>query len=136
MTKENPTKPQNASPKRKALISYISYDQDDFEFKKTDESFLKSYLLPDGLLPQNRHEIWRPSVALAQLQGLEEHYDDLIFDDYYLLTDDREGHKRVREEVETDIRNLAPNLNLFVEDPKIKNPFDTYEVYKSLVEYN
>ena len=135
MTKENPTKPQKASPKRKALISYISYDQDDFEFKKTDESFLKSYLLPDGLLPQNRHEIWRPSVALAQLQGLEEHYKDLVFNDYYLLTDDREGHKRVREEVETDIRNLAPNLNLFVEDPKIKNPFDTYEVYKSLVEY-
>ena len=126
----------NEQKKRKALISFISYDQDDFESKKTDVSFMKSFLLPDGRVPQNRHEIWRPSVALAQLQGLEEHYDDLVFDDYYLLTDDRDKHQAIKREVIEDIRQVAPKeLNLVVDDPMIKHPFDTYEVYQRLVEY-
>ncbi|MBR4654407.1 MAG: sigma 54-interacting transcriptional regulator [Kiritimatiellae bacterium] len=135
MPKEKSTKSQDVQPKRKVLISFISYDQDDFEVKKTDESFMKSYLLPDDRVPQSRHEIWRPSVALAQLQGLEEHYDDLVFDDYYLLTDNRDKHKKVKEEVIEDIRHVAPTLNLVVDDPRIKNPFDTYEVYQRFVEY-
>lgn len=127
---------ENEQKKRKALISFISYDQDDFEVKKTDVSFMESYLLPEGRVPQNRHEIWRPSVALAQLQGLEEHYDDLVFDDYYLLTDNRDKHQTVKREVIEDIRQVAPKeLNLVVDDPMIKHPFDTYEVYQRLVEY-
>ena len=124
-----------ATRKRKALISFISYDQDDFEFKRLDKAFIASYNTRSFPPPQNRHEIWRPSVALAQLYGLEEHYSDLLFDDYYLLADNRESHKRVRDEVADDIRTVAPNINLVVEDIGITQPFETSDVFPCLFRY-
>ena len=52
--------------KRKVLISFLSIDQDDWDFKRRDPAFMESFAEE----PKNRHQIWRPSVALAQLKGL------------------------------------------------------------------
>lgn len=83
-------KPVNAT--RQVLITYISYDQDDYDFKKSDLTFMyshkkalceKGYLTQDELtkLPEAeirqrtdevgidnilcRHDIWRPTIALS-----------------------------------------------------------------------
>ena len=120
---------------QKVLISFISYDQDNWNVKKNDESFKKSFLLPDGALPLNRHEIWRPSVALAQLRGLDELYEDLIFDHYYLLWDEKDNHKRLMEEITADIENLPQHPELHIENPGITQPFNTKNVYQKLFEY-
>lgn len=71
------------SKARKVLISFISTDQDSYEFKKQDPVFMGSFGQTPDQQPTNRHEIWRPTVALAQLFGLAKGYDDLIFNDYY-----------------------------------------------------
>ena len=70
--KEQVSPDETKAPKHKVLISFISYDQDDFNLKMHDESFMKSFLFPDGIDGKTRHDIWRPSVALAQLHGFDE----------------------------------------------------------------
>lgn len=120
---------------RKVLISFLSYDQDDFKVKKGDESFMKSFLLPDGKVPGNRNEIWRPSVALAQLHGLDEQYEDLLFDHYYLLWDEKDNHRRLMGEIRADIENLDRHPELHIENPGITQPFETKNVYQRLFEY-
>ena len=114
--------------KRKVLISFISPDQDDWEFKKNDESFLKTF----EKKPKDRHEIWRPSVALAQLKGLS-------FDEYYLLWDGAGKHAKLLEKVAEDIQkvinDLGRNTQLTVGDLKILKPFETSDVYPKLFKY-
>ena len=121
--------------KRKVLVSFLSYDQDNWEIKNRDESFLRSFLLPKGAVPGNRNEIWRPSVALAQLHGLDELYRDLIFDHYYLLWDEKDSHRKLMEEIRADIESLEPHPELHVENPGITMPFETKDVYQKLFEY-
>lgn len=130
-----PTPTTSLLPPKKVLISFMSLDQDDFELKKSDVTFLQSFLLPEGRLPQNRHEIWRPSVALAMLSGLDIAYEDLLFDDYYLLWDGRTNHKPLLDEVVADIRALPNPPVLHVENPGIENVFDAQNVYEQLREY-
>ena len=120
-----------SSETRNVLISFISYDQDNFEYKKTDLSFMRSFLHA----PKSRNDIWRPSVALAQLHGLNKEYDDLIFSDYYLLWDELDIHKRVMEEVEQDILSLPGHPALHIENPGITQPFDPKDVYRNLFKY-
>lgn len=130
------TPEQTPSPSgtRNVLISFLSYDQDNFEYKRMDPSFMRSFGSPEE--PSSRHEIWRPSVALAQLHGLNENYPDLIFSDYYLLWDEQDGqHRRIKEEVEKDILELARPPTLHIENPGITQPFDVQNVYKNLFTY-
>ena len=137
-TKKEQCNPYNAEkPKRKVLISFISYDQDDFNLKVHDESFMKSFLFPDGIEGKTRHDIWRPSVALAQLHGFDEKddYEDLFFDDYYLLRDERASHKTLEEEIIQDIEALDHAPRLHPENPGITKPFDTMDVYQTLFKY-
>ena len=77
---------------KRVLISFPSYDQDSWEYKKNDESFLNSFMIQGKGKPNNRHQIWRPSVALANLKGLDKTYKDLLFDEYYLLWEEKENH--------------------------------------------
>lgn len=135
--KEQVSPDETKAPKHKVLISFISYDQDDFNLKMHDESFMKSFLFPDGIDGKTRHDIWRPSVALAQLHGFDEKdgYKDLFFDDYYLLRDERASHKDLEEEVIQDIEALEPAPRLHAENPGITKPFDTMDVYQSLFKY-
>ena len=127
------TSEQTPSPSgtRNVLISFLSYDQDNFEYKQTDPSFMGSFQKE----PQSRHEIWRPSVALAQLHGLNKVYPDLVFSDYYLLWDGLDIHKKIKEEVEEDILALARHPALHIENPGITQPFDVQNVYKNLFTY-
>ena len=129
--------PVNTKPIRKVLISFISYDQDDFRLKSADDSFMKSFLFPDGTADKTRHDIWRPSVALAQLYGFDEFdgYEDLVFDDYYLLCDNRKSHLELEREIEEDILALERHPALHVENPGISKPFDTVDVYQNLYRY-
>ena len=105
--------PSAKSKKKKVLISFLSLDQDSWDVKKLDESFMKSFY-PDCPLrrPESSDEIWRPSVALAQLFDLAKDYypegsqtptakgyQDLIFDEYYLLWDERKSHKSLKDEI-------------------------------------
>ena len=115
---------------RKVLISFPSYDQDSWEYKKNDATFLDSFLTEPK--PDNRNQIWRPSVALANLQGLDKAYEDLLFDEYYLLWDEKENHKRLVEEIKEDIAKLNPDLTLKAVNPGITQPFDTKDVYQNL----
>ena len=127
------TSEQTPSPSgtRNVLISFLSYDQDNFEYKQTDPSFMGSFQKE----PQSRHEIWRPSVALAQLHGLNKVYPDLVFSDYYLLWDGLDIHKKIKEEVKEDILALARHPALHIENPGITQPFDVQNVYRNLFTY-
>ena len=121
---------------KKVLISFLSYDQDSWEVKKLDESFMKSFYPDDpGRTPQSADEIWRPSVALAQLHGLDKDYPDLTFDDYYLLWDGLEKHKKLKNEIEVAITSLPSHPELHIEDPGISQPFEVRNVYQKLREY-
>lgn len=114
--------------KRKVLISFISIDQDNWDFKQRDPEFMGSF----GVQPKNRHEIWRPSVALAQLKGLS-------FDEYYLLWDGAVKHAKLVDEIKKDIENvinvLGRETKLTVDDLKISKPFETSDVYPKLFKY-
>ena len=114
--------------KRKVLISFISIDQDNWDFKQRDPEFMGSF----GVQPKNRHEIWRPSVALAQLKGLS-------FDEYYLLWDGAGKHEKLVDEIKKDIENvinvLGRETKLTVDDLKISKPFETSDVYPKLFKY-
>ena len=138
---------------RKVLISFLSYDQDSWKVKQTDESFMSSFYPNEpGRKPVSPEEIWRPSVALAQLFGLAKDYcpegsntptakgyEDLIFDDYYLLWDERENHSKVKIEIETAIKTIIEDAHLrtvlHVENPGITLPFNTADVYQNLFKY-
>lgn len=124
---------------KNVLISFLSYDQDDFEYKKYDESFMRSFLLPDNALPKDRNAIWRPSVALAQLFGLQRQYKDLLFTDYYILWDGKDNHRALKETIENDILSIpywrTNHRHLHFEDPGITQPFSTEDVYKALFNY-
>ena len=113
---------------RKVLISFLSPDQDSWEFKKRDPMFMGSFASE----PTNRHEIWRPSVALAQLK-------DPSFDEYYLLWDGAGKHAALIEQVAKDIKKVIKDLGrdtqLTVRDLKISKPFDTSEVYPKLFKH-
>lgn len=126
--KTNTPSPNAATMKRKVVISFLSPDQDSWEFKKNDPTFINSF----ETQPRNRHEIWRPSFALAQLK-------DLAFDEYYLLWDGASKHKRVIEEITEDITNviktLHRNTHLNIENLDIKKPFETSEVYPKLFKF-
>lgn len=124
------TQQRNERKPRKVLISFPSYDQDSWEYKKNDATFLDSFLTDPK--PSNRNQIWRPSVALANLQGLDKTYKDLLFDEYYLLWDEKENHKLLVDEIKEDIAELNPNLQLKAVNPGIKQPFDTKDVYQNL----
>ena len=138
---------------KKVLISFLSYDQDSWKVKQTDASFMSSFYPnePDRR-PKTPEEIWRPSVALAQLFDLAKDYypdgsntptakgyKDLIFDDYYLLWDEREDHRKVEEEIESAIRAIIETrglkTQLHVENPGIRVAFNTEDVYQSLFKY-
>lgn len=123
--------------RRKVLISFISYDQDDFKLKSADDSFMKSFLFPDGTAGKTRHDIWRPSVAQAQLYGFDQFdgYADLVFDEYYLLCDNRKSHLELEREIEEDILAMPRHPKLHVENPGIVKPFDTVDVYQCLYRY-
>ena len=124
------------SKARKVLISFISTDQDSYEFKKQDPVFMGSFGQTPDQQPTNRHEIWRPTVALAQLFGLAKGYDDLIFNDYYLLWDGKEGHRALVNTLERDIKDVSPNgMQLHVVDLRIRNAFETKEVYPALFNF-
>ena len=123
--------------RKKVLISFISYDQDDFKLKSADDSFMKSFLFPDGTANKTRHDIWRPSVAQAQLYGFDEidGYVDLVFDEYYLLCDNRKSHIELESEVKDDILAMPRHPVLHLENPGIVKPFDTVDVYQCLYRY-
>ena len=127
----NRTAPQQASGQkktRKVLISFLSPDQDSWDFKKRDPMFMGSFASE----PKNRHEIWRPSVALAQLK-------DPVFDEYYLLWDGTDKHVTLVEQVAKDIKNVIKDLGrgtqLTVSNLSISKPFETSEVYPKLFKY-
>ena len=143
---ENPSKEKT----KKVLISFLSYDQDSWKVKKKDESFMKSFYPDDPQrTPQSADEIWRPSVALAQLFELAEDYypegsstptangyEDLVFDEYYLLCDDLDGHIPIKKEIVNAIENIKPHVTkLYVENPRIENAFNTTDVYQKLFAY-
>ncbi len=133
-----PTLDQTPSPSgtRNVLISFLSYDQDNYEYKKRDPSFMRSFFPGLEKEPNSRHEIWRPSVALAQLHGLNENYPDLVFSDYYLLWDEHNGlHRDIMEAVREDILALDGHPTLHIENPGITQPFDVQNVYKNLFTY-
>ena len=122
------SKTADQGKKRKVLISFLSIDQDSWDFKKRDPAFMGSFAGE----PKNRHEIWRPSVALAQLKGLS-------FDEYYLLWDGAGKHAALVEQITKDITNvikdLGRNTQLTVSDLKISKPFETSDVYPKLFKY-
>lgn len=113
------------SQKKRVLISFMSPDQDSWEFKKNDPTFTESF----EKKPKDRHEIWRPSVALAQLK-------DLTFDEYYLLWDGKDTHQNLIAQLKKDIENViryqgrSTKLNIINLD--IKKPFETRELYPKL----
>ena len=141
-TKQTTPRPQieNREPptekKKKVLISFLSYDQDSWEYKKEDISFRRSFY-PDEpeKMPQSADEIWRPSVALAQLHDLDGTYPDLIFDDYYLLWDGLKKHEDLKEEIKRAIERLPSHPTLHIENPGISQPFEVGHVYQKLREY-
>ena len=99
---------ESKSEPKKILVSFLSVDQDDFNVKKKDEAFMSSF----AVRPANRHQIWRPSVALAQLKDLADDYEDLVFDTYYLLYDCRKPqYVKLAETVAEDIRSAAHPAN-------------------------
>ncbi len=126
--KKPQSKTANLEKKRKVLISFLSIDQDSWDFKKRDPAFMGSF----GREPKNRHEIWRPSVALAQLKGLS-------FDEYYLLWDGAGKHAELIKQIAGDIRKVIKDLGrdtqLAVSDLKISKPFETSDVYPKLFKY-
>ncbi|MCR5056760.1 MAG: sigma 54-interacting transcriptional regulator, partial [Clostridia bacterium] len=131
--------------KKKALVSFISYDQDSFDFKKTDKSFVESFMLDagkslnedSGNTQANRLKIWRPSVALAKLQhanGLSDIYEELFFDSYYIMYDNAPSHKTVVDEVLDDIKHVKPKTTNLIEIVhSFANPWNTREVYDYLI---
>lgn len=123
---------------RKVLISFVSLDQDSWDAKRNDVSFMQSFRKdPTDTLPKDRHEIWRPSVALAQLTNLEDktHYAPLRFDDYYLLWDGNDKHKDLPLQVKADIEEIADHPSVHLENLNIKKAFDTKFVYQTLFLY-
>lgn len=120
---------------KRVLISFPSYDQDSWEYKKNDDTFLNSFMIQGKGRPNNRHQIWRPSVALASLQGLDKAYDDLRFDEYYLLWDEKENHKKLVDEIKEDIESLNPHPTLHIVNPGITQPFDTKDVCRHLFSF-
>lgn len=126
--KQPQSKTADPGKKHKVLISFLSIDQDSWDFKKRDPAFMDSFARE----PKNRHEIWRPSVALAQLKGLS-------FDEYYLLWDGAAKHAALVEQITKDIKNviidLGRNTQLTVSDLKISKPFETSDVYPKLFKY-
>ena len=126
--RKSQSKTADQGKKRKVLISFLSPDQDSWEFKKRDPMFMGSFASE----PKNRHEIWRPSVAFAQLK-------DLSFDEYYLLWDGAGKHAALIEQISKDIKkvikDLGRNTQLTVSDLKISKPFETSDVYPKLFKY-
>ncbi|MDO5319339.1 MAG: RNA repair transcriptional activator RtcR family protein [bacterium] len=123
---------------RKVLISFVSLDQDSWDAKCNDVSFMQSFRKgpTDTTLPKDRHEIWRPSVALAQLTNLEDKtYAPLRFDDYYLLWDGNDKHKDLPLQVKADIEAAAEHPSVHLENLNIKKAFDTKFVYQTLFLY-
>lgn len=134
-----------ASPKRKqVLITYISYDQDDYDFKKSDLTFMLSHkkaLCEKGYIAENeidkiseseiigienrltRHDVWRPTIALAL--GYDRSSKDpnkfpaLHFDKIYLLynkTDEPESAKaRVVKEILCDLEEISKTKHFEIE---------------------
>ena len=126
--KKPQSKTANPEKKRKVVISFLSIDQDSWDFKRRDPAFMGSFAEE----PKNRHQIWRPSVALAQLKGLS-------FDEYYLLWDGATKHaalvEQVTKDIEKVIKDLGRNTQLTVTDLKISRPFETSDVYPKLFNY-
>ena len=120
---------------KRVLISFPSYDQDSWKYKKNDETFLNSFMIQGKGKPNNRHEIWRPSVALAQLSKLDKGYEDLFFDEYYLLWDEKENHKKLVDEIKEDIESLPSHPTLYIVNPGITEPFETKDVYQHLYSF-
>ena len=133
---EQVQQPPSAEKTKKVLISFLSYDQDSWEYKKEDVSFMRSFY-PDEpeRIPQSADEIWRPSVALAQLHDLDGAYPDLLFDDYYLLWDGLEKHEDLKNEIKEAIERLPSHPTLHIENPGISQPFEVGHVYQKLRKY-
>ena len=142
----------NTNPsKKRALISIISYDQDPAhlpprkeglsqkEFFQQQSEFIRSHRIFDlatkSWIPFEETEqeltdknLWRPSVALAM-------YDDLHFNTYYLLYDQKasETRQKLKDQICKDIREVTQNrLSSFSleEIPyNFKNARDLAEVY-------
>ncbi len=129
--------------RKKALVSFISYDQDNFDFKKTDKSFIESFMLGRGNVisertknsQKNRLRIWRPSVALVRLQHpkLSDDYEELVFDKYFVLHDGSPSHSAVVAEVREDLEKVKPQATqLEFLEHSFANPWNTREVYEYL----
>ena len=126
--RKSQSKTTDQGKKRKVLISFISPDQDDWKFKRRDPMFMGSFASE----PKNRHEIWRPSVAFAQLKGLS-------FDEYYLLWDGAAKHaaliEQIAEDIQKVIKDLGRGTQLMVNNLNISRPFETSDVYPKLFKY-
>ena len=142
------------SNRKKALISIISYDQDNVhlplraedlsqkEFIQQQSEFIRSHrifdLVTKSWIPLedtdqelNDKNLWRPSVALAM-------YDDLAFNTYYLLYDQKasENRQKLKEQICSDIRDVTKDritdFTLEEISYNFKNARDSAEVYTFL----
>ena len=135
---KKPVASQGEQTPRKVLISFVSLDQDSWEVKSKDVSFMRSFRkMPKDALPKDRHEIWRPSIALAQLTHVEDetHYKPLGFDDYYLLWDGNDKYKDLPLQVKKDIEAIPGHPDIHLESLKLNKPFDSKLVYQALFRY-
>lgn len=166
---EAPAKPDSKPRAKKILISFVSFDHDDFRKKrrklddpqKDEENasdFIKSFRQPDNTLPERPDQIWRPSIAQAQLYGISYRgrQPDLIFDDYYLLyvsptsNDSRKNdptkadyRTKLVKELEKEIRGLKPRdamtkpPRVFVKNlSDIEDVFEYKDVYQGLLAFS
>lgn len=132
---------------KKILVSFVTYDQDNFNVKTQDSTFIGSFKdeqtcalnTASDDIRENRLRIWRPAVALAQLRydkGLDSgHYEELIFDKYYLLGNTTGKYKELVNQVVEDIKAVKPNETTLevIDTSEIKNPWDTGAVYNFIM---
>lgn len=74
----------------------------------------------------DRWQAWRPSVAICQ-------HDDFVVDRFELLFDEK--HRRLLDEVSSDIAATSPETELRPHSVHFKDPWDFEEVFASLHDF-
>ncbi|MBP5671403.1 MAG: RNA repair transcriptional activator RtcR [Victivallales bacterium] len=91
-------------------------------------SFLGTTLDAKWENKEERWDNWRPSIALVM-------QPDLHFDQYHILYQDQEEHKKLLKEVVADIKTVSPKTKIIPELINFEDPWNFEEVYSRLYDF-
>lgn len=115
-----------AQHKRNVLISFLTFDKDDFDVAK-NQNFVSAHKNK----VKNRNDLWRPAVAMARYHELANDRK-LFFDKYYLFINPDHRNSELLKTITADIEAASRETKLVVKVQEFKDPYDFKTVYSYL----